>query len=298
MDLPDSLEQIKKTQPEHDYFVGIDSDGCMFDTMEIKHKECFCPNTILHWELQPVSRYARQAAEFVNLYSKWRGINRWPGLVMVLDLLREHPEVLSRNVRIPQLNQVRAFIKSGLQLSDAGFRNFMGENPHPELERAWQWSNAVNRAIREMVHGIPPYPQAMNSLRKMAGRADLMVVSCTPVDVIAREWMEHGILEYLCAVGGQETGTKVQQLQSGTRGKYLPEHMLMVGDAPGDLHAARSNKVLFYPIFPGREDESWERFVCEAFDKFLRDEYAGEYEATLVSEFEKLLPELPPWKIK
>ena len=29
------------------YFIGIDSDGCVFDTMEIEHKECFCPNTIL-----------------------------------------------------------------------------------------------------------------------------------------------------------------------------------------------------------------------------------------------------------
>jgi hypothetical protein len=39
------------------------------------------------------SKYAREACEFVNLYSKWRGINRWPALVMVFDLLRERPEV-------------------------------------------------------------------------------------------------------------------------------------------------------------------------------------------------------------
>ncbi|HIQ21582.1 MAG TPA: HAD family hydrolase, partial [Planctomycetes bacterium] len=24
--------------PKHDYLVGIDSDGCAFDTMELKHK--------------------------------------------------------------------------------------------------------------------------------------------------------------------------------------------------------------------------------------------------------------------
>ena len=53
-----------------DFFVGIDSDGCVFDTMEIKHKECFCPNVIKHWGLQAVSKYAREAAEFVNLYSR------------------------------------------------------------------------------------------------------------------------------------------------------------------------------------------------------------------------------------
>ncbi|MCJ7626142.1 MAG: hypothetical protein MUO76_21830 [Anaerolineaceae bacterium] len=296
MDLPVSSEQIRKLQPGHDFFVGIDSDGSVFDTMEIKHKECFCPNTIRCWGLQPVSRYARQAAEFVNLYSKWRGINRWPGLVMVLDLLHEHPGVLARNVKLPQLNQIRAFIESGMQLSDAGFKMFMDENPHPELERGWDWTNAVNQAIREMVHGIPPYPQAFESIKTMACRADLMVVSGTPVEVIVREWKEYRILEYVRAVGGQDIGTKVEQLRFATRGKYPPGHMLMIGDAPGDLHAARSSDVLFYPIFPGHEAESWERFTKEVFAKFLHGEYAGAYEETLVGEFEKLLPEIPPWK--
>ena len=77
----------------HDFLVALDSDGCVFDTMEIKHKECFIPNIIKHWNLQPVSKYARAAAEFVNLYSRWRGVNRFPALVKVFDLLREWPDV-------------------------------------------------------------------------------------------------------------------------------------------------------------------------------------------------------------
>jgi hypothetical protein len=298
MDLPVSSEGIKRIQSEQDYFVGIDSDGSVFDTMEIKHKECFCPNTIQYWNLQPVSRYARQAAEFVNLYSKWRGINRWPGLVKVLDLLREHPKVIERNIKISQANQIRAFIDSGLQLSDVGFKIFMDEYPHPELLRGWDWSHAVNQAIREMVHGIPPYTQALEGIKMMAGRADLMVVSGTPTDVILREWTEHSILEYIRAVGGQDVGTKAQQLKFATCGKYLPGHMLMIGDAPGDLYAAQTNDVLFYPIIPGSEEESWERFIEEAFDKFLRGEYTGAYEERLVDEFVKILPEIPPWKNK
>ena len=64
---------------KHDFLVGIDSDGCVFDSMELKHKECFIPAFINHYELQGVSKYAREAAEFVNLYSKSRGVNRFPG---------------------------------------------------------------------------------------------------------------------------------------------------------------------------------------------------------------------------
>ena len=66
---------------KYDFLVGIDSDGCAFDTMELKQKECFTPNTIKYWDLQGVSKYAREACEFVNLYSKSRVINRFPALV-------------------------------------------------------------------------------------------------------------------------------------------------------------------------------------------------------------------------
>ncbi len=68
-----SKQALNDFRPEKDFFVGIDSDGCAFPTMELKHKECFIPNIIKYWKFQPVSKYAREAAEFVNLYSKWRG---------------------------------------------------------------------------------------------------------------------------------------------------------------------------------------------------------------------------------
>lgn len=47
-------------KPKCQYFVGIDSDGCAFDSMEIKHKECLCPNFINYWSLQEISKYARE----------------------------------------------------------------------------------------------------------------------------------------------------------------------------------------------------------------------------------------------
>ena len=46
--------------------------------------------------LQPISKYARQASEFVNLYSRFRGVNRWPALLKVFDLLADWDEVRER----------------------------------------------------------------------------------------------------------------------------------------------------------------------------------------------------------
>jgi hypothetical protein len=74
--IPRAAQALIDFQPQHDFFVGIDSDGCAFDAMEIKHQECFTPNTIKWWGLQAVSKYARETCLFVNLYSTTRGLNR------------------------------------------------------------------------------------------------------------------------------------------------------------------------------------------------------------------------------
>ena len=93
-----SANPLDRFERQHDFLIGIDSDGCAFDTMEIKHKECFIPQIINHYGLQGVSKYAREAAEFVNLYSKSRGINRFPALVQTLEWLQKRPEVVARGV--------------------------------------------------------------------------------------------------------------------------------------------------------------------------------------------------------
>ncbi|MBN1318051.1 MAG: HAD family hydrolase [Anaerolineales bacterium] len=287
---------LAEMKPQHDFFVGIDSDGCAFDTMEIKHKECFIPNTIKHWKLQPVSKYAREAAEFVNLYSKWRGINRWPALVMVFDLLKQRPEVIARNSLIPEASRIRAFIANDdFAKSNDGLKAYMASYPHPELETAWEWTSGVNKTVEEMVHGVPPFPFVRKSLQRISEKADAIVVSATPVEALTREWREHEIDRYVRVIAGQEMGNKAHHLELATRNNYAPERVLMIGDAPGDMKAARANNALFYPINPGREDESWERFYQVALNRFLEGTFAGEYEASLIAEFERLLPETPPW---
>ena len=64
--------------------------------MEVKHKECFAPNVIKYFGLAGVSKYAREACDFVNLYSKSRGINRFPALIEELEWTAARPEVLAR----------------------------------------------------------------------------------------------------------------------------------------------------------------------------------------------------------
>jgi len=148
-----------------------------------------------------------------------------------------------------------------------------------------------------MVHDIPPYPFMKESLVKLSEKADAMVVSSTPVEALKREWEENDMDGYMRLICGQEYGSKKEHLAYAAKGKYPDNHILMIGDAPGDMKAARANGVLFYPINPGHEEDSWERFYNEALDKFFNKEYEGAYETALVEEFESYLPEIPPWKL-
>jgi len=291
-----STQELTALEPKHEFFVGIDSDGCAFDSMEIKHKECFCPQIIKYWNLQAISKYAREAVEFVNLYSKWRGTNRWPALTMTLDLLCERAEVNKRGSKLPRAQKVRDFIASGKPLSNDGLNAYRAEHPDPELDHALQWSKAVNNAVADIVHNLPPFPFVRESLELMQKKADTVVVSATPTEALINEWEEHRIDAYVRAIAGQELGTKKQHLKMTTEGKYAPGHVLMIGDAPGDLEAARANQALFFPINPGREEDSWERFYQEGFRKFLAGEFSGAYETSLIREFDSLLPSRPPWK--
>jgi len=282
-------------RPDRGFFVGIDSDGCAFDTMEVKQKECFCPNFIRFWGFQPVARVARQTWEFVNLYSKHRGTNRFLAVVETFQLLAGRKEVKDRHFTMPDLSSLIEWTRNETRLGNPALAAYAAEVNDPEIDRALAWSKKVNEDIGQMVFGIPPFPFVKESLERLQEYADMMVVSQTPGEALKREWEEHNIDRFTRVIAGQEFGTKSEHLKYAAKGKYPDTQILMIGDAPGDLKAARSNGVLFYPINPGSEELSWERFYKQGIDRFLTQNFAGAYQDKLIADFEKLLPEKPHW---
>ena len=298
----DPAKSLKDLKPTKKFFVGVDSDGCAFDTMGIKQRECFCPWMIAYFGLQPVAQAARQCKEFADLFSKTRGYNRHKTTRRILtELLPSHPLIKARNFQVPQFPHYFAWVDNPKSvLSNEGLKQAIDvstdADARRELENALAWSRRVNWSIKEIVKDMPPFPFVRESLEKISPLADVVVVSATPCEALAREWQEHGIAEYARIIAGQEMGTKKEHLKFAAAEKYQPNNILMIGDAPGDMKAAKANNALFYPINPGGEAESWRRFHDEAFDKFLNGQYAGQYEAKVIAEFDAYLPEKPPWE--
>lgn len=282
--------------PEKEFLVGIDSDGCVFDTMELKHKECFIPPFINHYELQGVSKYAREAAEFVNLYSKSRGVNRFKALVEQLDWLRRRPEVKARNVKVPQPKGVMNWIEQETKLGNPALEATVEATGDPDLKKALAWSLEVNKTVARMVRNVPPFPNVKKCLERFAEVADMLVVSATPNEALEAEWEEHGVAKYVRAICGQESGAKAETLVVAKQ--YAENKSLMIGDAPGDHNAAVANNCLFFPINPGNEEASWLRLLDEGIDRFLGGTFAGEYQQELLDDFQQYLPADPPWTVE
>jgi len=294
----DPRAALEALQPQQQFFIGIDSDGCVFDSMELKHKECFCPMFVWHLGLQAVSKYAREVWDYVNLYSDSRGANRFVALQKALNLLFDRPQVQARNVEKPDMSVFNSWCSSEKKLGEPALAAFCKTTDDALCHAALRWSQALNALVKDMVYGIEPFPGVRESLQKMQNMADVMVVSQTPVEALEREWNEHAIAPYVRLIAGQEYGTKTQHVAFGAKGKYPQQNMLLLGDAPGDYKAARENDILFFPIVPGSEEQSWQRFFSEALPRFFDHRYAGQYQQELIEQFQSSLSDTPPWQEK
>ena len=289
-------EHLRELSPRFPTFIGIDSDGCIFPTMEIKQRECFHPLIIRYWNLEPARQAVREAAEFVNLHSIYRGLNRFPALLRTFELLIDHPDFKQSGLMPPPIDSLQGFCNSGRPLSNPALQTLAEESQDPELQRLLIWSLSVNREIAEKVKHVPPFRGVLESLKAIQNQSDAICVSQTPTEALVREWEEHDLLSYVRVIAGQELGTKADHLTLATKGRYPADRVMMIGDAPGDRKAAAAVGARFFPINPGQEEESWQRFLNEAYPRFLEDRYDPPYEATLIAAFDALLPQRPPWQ--
>lgn len=292
----DVLLDMKRTK---DFLVCIDSDGCLLDNMELKHKECFTPATVNCWNLQGVSKYAREVAEFVNLYSRTRGFNRFPALIRTLELTYARLEVIERGYSIPDLGPLKKWIEETPVLGAAALEEYYQSHPDcdPILQQAAAWSREVDANIAHIVRNISPFPFVKEAILAMREFADVVVVSATPHDALVRELTACGIAPLMTAISGQEIGTKSICIRKAMSHGYEPDHVLKIGDAPADYKAAQENGVLFNPIVAGLERDSW-RNVLEVSSKRFRDgTFKGEYQEAILKEFFDRLKEEPVWQI-
>lgn len=105
---------------------------------------------------------------------------------------------------------------------------------------------------------------------------------------IRKEWEAQSLIQYTDLLVSQETGRKAECLKKLVQKGYEPGHVLMIGDSPADLKAAKEAGALFYPVLVYQERESWEAFP-EILKQFLKEPTAVRKKPDKFKNFRKIL---------
>lgn len=266
-------------QRRHDYLVCVDSDGCAMDTMDCKHIHCFGPCMVKEWGLQEWEKPILERWNVINLYSMTRGINRFKGLSTALT------EIDAQYTPIANLADLQAWVDSGAAPSNDALQAAIDKTESPILKKALAWSKAVNASIVQLPEELKkPFPGAKEGLAAAAQFADVAIVSSANRDAVLEEWTKHALLDHVDIVLAQDCGSKAHCIAEMLKFGYAPDHVLMVGDAPGDRDAAARNGVYYYPILVRHEGESWAKLRETGFSRLQSGDYSP-YEAERIAEF-------------
>ena len=251
----------------HDYLICVDSDGCAVDTMDIKHKRCFGPCMVQEWNLSAWEKPILERWDEINLYSITRRINRFKGRAMALA------EINERYTPIDGVEALSRWAAEAKELSNPALEELVEQGAEPIFHKALHWSREVNKAIGQLPWEVK---KAFNGVQEgfdaVRDFADIAIVSSANRDAVEEEWEKFGLMNLVDLVLCQDVGSKAHCIAELKKKGYADDHILMVGDAPGDKAAAESNGVFYYPILVRHETESWEEFP-QAAERFRDGAY-------------------------
>ena len=276
-----TLSEFKKTK---NFLVCVDSDGCAMDTMDIKHIRCFGPCMIEVWQLQKWEEKILKRWNEINLYTITRGINRFKGLSMALSEINEQYQA------IDGIEDLIFWSENADELSNDALKKEIEIHPEKKIFKlALKWSEMVNNAIKKLPESeIKPFPLVKEALKLAHEKADIAIVSSANLGAVLDEWEKHGLLEHTDIVLTQNVGSKAFCISELLKKGYNKENVLMCGDAPGDLKAAETNEVFYYPILVKKEKDSWQDFINQGFSHLLDGSY-DEYKTIKKRDFYKNL---------
>ena len=274
------MKSLEAFARKRDYLVCVDSDGCAMDTMDIKHIRCFGPCMVKEWKLEAWEGQILDCWNEINLYSMTRGINRFLALAMALE------EINESLTPVEGVEELSAWVKEADELSNGSVQRKAEESGLEIFRKALAWSKAVNQSISELPEETKkPFEGVAEGLKAAHGSADVAIVSSANLEAVVEEWQKHGLMDSVDVCLTQNVGSKAYCIGKMLEYGFAADHVLMIGDAPGDLSAAQKNGVLYYPILVKHEKESWETFVKEALPRFLQGTYKGDYQEQQIQAF-------------
>jgi phosphoglycolate phosphatase-like HAD superfamily hydrolase len=271
---------VENFAKKKEFLLCVDSDGCAMDTMDIKHFKCFGPCMVEEWGLEKWEEEILTRWNEINLYTMTRGINRFKGLAMALL------EINERYTAIEDVELLNKWVEESNELSNAAVSRQIQACDSIVFKKALSWSQKVNEAINALSFEVKkPFEGVKEALEYAHQFVDIAIVSSANYEAVMEEWELYGLLEHVDVVMAQNVGSKAFCIGEMLKKGYDKEKVLMTGDAPGDLDAAKKNDVFYYPILVRKEKQSWDEFKETAISKLISGEYGGVYQELKTEQF-------------
>ena len=269
------------------FLIGVDSDGTAFDSMNIKHLDAFIPAALEIWPMDDATaaRFT-EIEKVVNLFSSLRGINRFPGLLEAFERLEK---ACPQAQGLPDLTDLRAYVAGESKYSPATLKRWLEAHPSSELEKVLRWSDRADVLFARACEGLMPYPGVREALLTAHQKAAVAVVSSAAKAGLEKDWAAGGLTPCVDLLMSQEDGSKTAQLRKAMAQCGEGVAALMLGDTDSDGVSAHEAGAMFYPIMPGDEQASWQRFREEILPLFLAGKYDQQQEAKYYGQLKAML---------
>ena len=249
------LNEFKKTK---DHLVAIDSDGCVFDTMTLKHQQFFYPLLEEELELQEWGEELGKKWNCINLYSSMRGINRFESVYHLFKDVNDKVLPMSDKTKI-----YNKFIRTNRTINVEDLEVLYKETGDDFVGHIIDWSKKVNKEIESKMQRIDAFKESVVTIREIAKFADIAVVSSANEQALIDEWGSAELLDYVSVLTSQSDGKKEAILEKLIAKGYNEKRVLMIGDSLGDRHAATVNEASFRLIEAPYEEKSWKNIRRE-----------------------------------
>lgn len=255
-----NLQDYRK---EKDYLIAIDSDGCVFDNMTVKHQQYFFPLILDVFNIKDENGDYKKLWEKINLEYPSRGVNRFIGLG---EFFKQAQTDLDITLYQEWLNNTAALKNELLETA-------LEKTDDAMMKKALEWSKAVNSKIENELGIIEPFEHAVEAIKNCVDMADIVVVSSANHDAVIKEWEAANLLSHVKLVASQDVATKKTCLEKLKEAGYDEHKIIMIGDAIGDYYAAKSVGAHYYQITYQREANCWKAFNDIYRDEFYKNNY-------------------------
>jgi hypothetical protein len=244
--------------------VVVESEGSVFDTLRSRHEHAYLPAFAGLFSWGADIRVCSEIWRAVALSSRMRGENPLFVLSSALRLLNSYSPSILRSAVIKVLES--STIKGGEKA-------LFSLNEKSNAERlVIDWLAMAEGLMEDM--GNPAHfaiaEDFLKNVKHMAPNANVLVYSTLPEANALNEWEMAGLGDCFLRIAGAERGDLSEYMRVALAAGFDTMPILMIGSTRYSWLAAQSAGARFFPIMPGREEESWKILAERFFPAFLR----------------------------